>query len=81
MAYTFAGCLSLAQAPEIPAGVTNMVGTFYCCNSLTGKIIIHANPTEYDECFAMYDFESKNLQFGGSSTMLEELKATGKVNH
>lgn len=78
MARTFASCISLTEAPEIPASVTNMTGTFYNCSSLTGKVIIHANPTEYDECFAMYDFESKNLEFGGSSTMLEELKATGK---
>lgn len=80
MARTFAGCMSLIEAPEIPASVTNMTGTFFNCNSLTGKVIIHANPTEYDECFTMYDFESKNLEFGGSSAMLEELKATGKNN-
>ena len=80
MARTFAGCISLIEAPEIPANVTNMTGTFFCCNSLTGKVIIHANPTEYDECFAMYDFEAKKLEFGGSSAMLEELKATGKTN-
>ena len=34
MSYTFGGCSSLIQAPEIPSSVTSMEKTFYECSSL-----------------------------------------------
>lgn len=80
MGRTFAACFSLTQAPEIPEGVTDMTGTFYNCTGLRGNVVIHANPTEYEDCFEVYDFDSLGLEFSGLSTMLEELKSTGYVD-
>ena len=80
MGRTFAACNSLEQAPEIPASVKDMTGTFYNCTGLRGTVVIHANPTEYEECFTVYDFDALGLEFGGTSTMLDALKATGYVN-
>lgn len=66
------------QVPTIPNSVTDMTSTFYGCTSLTGTITINANPTNYSSCF--YNCakdESHSITLTGSSTKLNELKATG----
>lgn len=65
------------KAPDIPKSVTNMMYTFANCNNLTGDIVINANPTEYTGCFRYVYFNSQNITLSGTSTMLEELRATG----
>ncbi|MBR3614953.1 MAG: hypothetical protein IKL55_07245 [Clostridia bacterium] len=77
MIETFMGCSNLVTAPEIPSGVNRMSHTFTNCTSLTGEIIINANPEYYSGCFAGVDFEKQNLTLGGSSTKLAEIGATG----
>ena len=76
MSYTFNNCKSLTEAPEIPDSVTAMNFTFDNCNSLTGTVTINANPEMYAQCFGFVDFVSQNLTLTGTSTMLEELRAT-----
>ena len=76
MSHTFSGCISLTEAPEIPDSVTAMNFTFDSCNSLTGTVTINANPEMYAQCFGFVDFVSQNLTLTGTSTMLEELRAT-----
>lgn len=76
--YTFSGCTSLINAPEIPSSVKYMPWAFEGCTSLNGTIKIEANPISYLECFKSVDFETQNITLTGSSTKLEELRATAK---
>jgi hypothetical protein len=46
MWYTFYGCTSLTQAPEIPSSVTDMWYTFYGCTSLTQAPEIPSSVTD-----------------------------------
>lgn len=50
--YCFAGCASLAAAPEIPASVKIMRGCFAGCENLTEAPAIPANVTDMQSCFA-----------------------------
>ena len=75
---TFSGCVSLVKAPAIPVGVMNLKRTFYDCDALTGIVIIDANPTEYEECFDMVYLKKQNIEVGGASAILEEIKATAE---
>lgn len=74
---TFYGCSKLTTVSEIPKSVVNMSFAFGACLSLTGNICINANPSEYDYCFDGVDFTAQNLTLSGTSTMLDELRATG----
>lgn len=76
MKYTFSRCTSLTIAPTIPSSVTDMRGTFGGCTSLTGTIIINTNTENNYFCFNGVDFVMQNITLTGSSTMLEELRAT-----
>lgn len=74
---TFYNCERLTHAPEIPDSVTNMNGTFEYCSSLTGTIVINANPNYYNYCFAGASTSpDANLVLTGSSEKLEELLNT-----
>ena len=80
MNHTFLNRKSLITAPAIPQTVTEMRETFAHCTSLTGEIIINANPSDYASCFFSYpeiDFQTQNITLTGSSTMLDEIGATG----
>ena len=68
------------MAPEIPTSVTNMVNTFWYCTKLQGTIKINANPTEYKYCFNGAATEGSGLVVTGSSTLLDEIIATGSSN-
>ncbi len=70
---TFRGCTSLTSAPVIPESVTGISELFYGCTSLTGIVEIHANPTDYELCFA---YTQQPITLTGSSTMLSQLAAT-----
>lgn len=87
MSSTFSYCISLINAPTIPAGVTNMKETFASCTALTGMIEINANPQTILNCFggrmiagvtySKVDFAKQNITLTGTSTMLDQLGATG----
>ena len=53
-----------------------MQRTFFMCTSLTGTIIIDANPSSIYACFARINFEEQNLELIGETTMLERFKKT-----
>ena len=72
---TFA-CTSLVNAPIIPKNVTDMSRTFFGCSSLTGMIVVNANPTDYTWCFFGVDLINQNITLTGTSTMLDEIRAT-----
>lgn len=76
MKHTFYNCTSLTVAPTIPENVTDMTNTFLGCTSLTGTITINANPTDYNGCFL--DVDMSKVSLTGTSSLLEELKNTGK---
>ncbi len=80
MSYTFRDCTSLTTAPEIPQGVTDMSYTFFRCSKLQGNIEINANPTYYTDCFNGAATEGSGLTVTGSSTLLDEIIATGSSN-
>ena len=73
---TFAG-QNITSAPSIPATIDDMAWTFIDCYSLTGEIIINANPTDCDQCFAGCDMSKITLT--GTSTMLDELAASAEL--
>ena len=78
--YTFQGCEAMTTPPPtIPNSITSMVYTFHNCKSLTGTIEINANPSimESGNCFYGVDFENQNLNFIGTSLMLDKLGLTG----
>lgn len=78
MSEAFSHCESLKIAPEIPNSVINMNWAFQYCLSMSGNMVINANPKQYTECFYAVNFEGQNLTLTGTLTMIEELKATGK---
>ena len=80
MKSTFAECTSLITAPVIPSSVTNMDYTFSGCSKLQGNIEINANPTYYTQCFYGAATEGSGLTVTGSSTLLDEIIATGSSN-
>ena len=54
-----------------------MEATFWRCYSLTGKLIINANPIHYSNCFAATSIdEGCDLVLSGSSPILEEILET-----
>jgi hypothetical protein len=71
---TFYGCTSVKYAPVIPSTVLDMYQTFANCKSLTGTIIINANPNRFAQCFYGVDFQLQNLTLGGASSILGPLK-------
>ncbi len=73
---TFKGCTSLVNAPVIPSSVLYMYGMFSDCTSLKGAICINANPYEYEYCFSGVDLINQNITLSGTSTMLDEIRAT-----
>ena len=77
MCNTFEDCTSLAIAPEIPSSVRNMYNLFKGCTFLTGTITINANPINYFSCFENVDFAAQEITLTGSSTILDEIGATG----
>ena len=81
MRETFNGCKNLKNAPVIPSSVMNMEDTFKYCSSLTGNLIINANPTSYYSC--LYDASTNSgtkLYLSGSSNKLNEIFATKSGN-
>ena len=76
MNFVIRGCRKITVAPVIPESVVDMTAAFQNCSGLTGEIIINANPLYYEQCFRGVDFETQGIELSGSSTMLEELKAT-----
>ncbi len=75
---TFSGCARLETAPTIPDSVTIMKETFYLCASLTGNIVINANPEVVEYCF---DRTIKPITLSGTSTKLESLAKTSSNNN
>lgn len=73
---TFAECGNLKIASAIPDSVVLMHCTFMYCTSLTGEIIVNANPVVYSGCFFGVDFDKQNITLAGSSTKLDKLKST-----
>ena len=76
MESTFDTCIylySLSEGFTIPAGVTNMIGTFCLCENLTGTIIINANPEKYEYCFTSC---LRHIEITGDTTLKDELLAT-----
>ena len=76
MTNAFYNCSSLETVPEIPSGVGTMEKAFRGCTSLTGTIVINAEPSRYDYCFYGVDFVGQNLNLVGSSSKINQLKAT-----
>ena len=74
---TFNGCTNLTTAPIIPSSVTDMSCTFNDCSKLQGNIEINANPTNYYDCFAGAATNGSGLTVTGSSTLLDQIIATG----
>lgn len=74
MTETFSGCTALVTVEQIPSSVTSLLYTFHGCTSLTGTITIHANPTQYKQCFADTQL---SITLTGNSTVLDKLAATG----
>ncbi len=75
---TFANCSSLTTAPIIPVNVKNVSSTFKNCTSLTGNVIINSNAENgYTECFYGVYVNSQNITITGTSTKLDNIKATG----
>lgn len=70
---TFKDCVFLTTSPAIPNNVKDMSSAFYGCSSLTGTIMIYANPDLFTECFSGI---SKPVTLMGSSTVLSVLAAT-----
>jgi hypothetical protein len=52
-----------------------MGATFHGCTSLTGTVEINANPNDYSSCF--FNVDMSKITLTGSSTMLNEIGATG----
>ena len=78
MYWMFPYCTSLKSIPfKIPSTVTNIQSCFASCTSLTGTITIDANPNAYASCFSGINFTKQNLTLAGSSSMLNEIGATG----
>ena len=78
MQNAFAYCTALKTAPpSIPASITNMNYTFKGCTSLTGKVEINAIPSWYNTCFSRIDFSLQDITLTGTSTILDQLGATG----
>ena len=73
----FKNCTSLKTAPVIHNKITRISNIFTGCTSLTGTITINANPTDYAYAFDGVNFKTQNLTLTGSSTLLNEIKATG----
>lgn len=67
---TFAECVNMTTAPVIPSSIVFMEDTFYNCVSLTGNVVVNANPIAYDKCF--YDTEKPIVITGSCS---DETKA------
>ena len=75
---TFTNCSSLTTAPIIPVNVKNVSSTFKNCTSLTGNVIINSNAENgYTECFYGVYVNSQNITITGTSTKLDNIKATG----
>ncbi len=70
---TFRNCTNLVEVGSIPQGVTQMVETFRNCESLSGDIIIHANPNTMSNSFSGIRHP---IYLSGNSTKLNELAAT-----
>ena len=77
MHQTFYNCYQITTVSPIHNSVTDMRGAFQCCTSLTGTIEIDANPSVYSDCFRGTDFQTQNITLTGTSTMLDEIGATG----
>lgn len=73
---TFKDCTKLKNAPIISSEVKILSCTFYNCKSLTGNIVINANPEWYNGCFSGVDLINQNITLSGTSTMLDEIRAT-----
>ena len=77
MRRTFGCCSALEKAPDMSkaTNITNMYGTFEECESLTGEIVINANPSEYEYCFS----KTKITKITGTATNAtkEALAKTG----
>lgn len=74
----FCNCYRLVTAPKVPSSVVVMDYAFSDCRSLTGVVMIDANPTSFLRCFSEVDFSAQALALAGSSDMLDALGATGK---
>lgn len=72
----FYGCDSLKSVPVIPSSVLNMQSTFGDSPLITGNVVIHANPTNYTNCFFRVDMSKITLT--GSSNILDSIGATGQ---
>ena len=89
MSYTFCCCSSLKNAPVVHENVTSLTATFASCTSLTGVVEINANPNDAFiwNCFGAgsisgisydkVDFAKQNITLVGTSTMLDQIGATG----
>ncbi len=73
LGYVFRNCTALKTAPKIPSSVKYLSNTFLNCSSLTGNIVIDANPTEYTDCFKGV---TKPITITGATTLKQELLAT-----
>lgn len=80
MKRTFDRCTSLKKAPDIPDGVKSMEYTFNRCTKLQGTIRIDAEPTNYEKCFYNAATEGSGLIVTGSSSVLNEIIATGDAS-
>ncbi len=74
MDYTFQHCYNMVTAPRIPSTVKSMNGTFDDCESLTGTVVIDANPDTYYRCFGFILLDEQNITLSGNSTILEDIK-------
>lgn len=81
MESTFDNCTGMVTAPVIPFSVNNLRGTFHKCYSLTGELVIHANPADVTYCLANTSTNSgTNLILKGTSTMLNSILNTKYSN-
>lgn len=80
MGGAFQNCRNLKVVTSIPKSVIEMDYAFCNCQSLEGMIEINANPSTYDMCFSGAAIGGEGLVVTGSSTMLDELIATGNAS-
>lgn len=76
---TFMNCTQLTTVSTIPEKVDYLADTFRGCTSLTGTIVINANPSNRGGCFGGVNFAEQGIELTGSSTMLDKILATGVV--
>lgn len=76
--FNFKRCTSLTTVVNIPDSVASLANAFLNCTSLTGTIVINANPENISGCFRGTILP---IELTGTSKMLSEIAATANNNN